>query len=644
MAPHSMQDDWEPTVDDSKSNLLIDLKTPSLQASQRLVTLSDLLVKAASTGAGLKFYPLHQTQEVNVSYHQLLENATEKAKLLHGINGVSPSSIFLIHFTSHLDNIEWLWAIILAGYLPAISTPFVNETNQRKKHLAHLHKLLDNPVVLTTSGLLNDFVEDHALDVVTVESLRPSDSAADQRPIAEIKGDDTAILMLTSGSTGSCKAVPLTHTQLLTSLQGKSSHHGTSSATTFMNWIGLDHVANLTEIHLHAMSLCANQVQVQAADLVHDPLRFLELVAKHNIEYTFAPNFFLSKLREALDASPQFEAGLSTLKALISGGESNVVSTCTALTHHLKRLGVQGEVIRPGFGMTETCAGSIYSRDCPSGDASHGLDYANLGTCVPGIKMRVMKSADIEGKVEEMGDLQVAGPIVFREYFNNPAATKEAFTHDGWFITGDLAYIDEAGNLHLTGRSKDTIIVNGVKYSSSEIETAIEEEMIPGVFPSYTVAFPHRPAGSPTEQVCVLYHAEESGDPQEGYETHIAISKIVSMITSKAPDHLIPLPKELLEKSSLGKISRTKVRAAFEKGDYSTFEETHSHLLTEWRTSQWRAASTPTEHLVLSTISTLMSIPAESLNTRDSIFDYGLSSFNLITLKRRKSIFPSRLC
>lgn len=251
--------------------------------------------------------------------------------------------------------------------------------------------------------------------------------------------------------------------------------------------------------------------------------------------------------------------------------------------------------------------------------------------------MRIMKNVGVAAQPGEMGDLQVSSPIVFKGYFNNPTATEEAFTDDGWFITVDLAYIDSAGNLNLTGRSKDTIIVNGVKYSSGEIETAIEEEMIAGVVPSFTVAFPHRPEGSATEQICVLYHPnflETVEGAKIRFDTATAISKVVAMIITKAPDHLIPLPKQLLEKSSLGKISRTKVRAAFENGKYSSFEMRNTEALDSYRTSQWQSASTLTEILVQDNLSDLMSIPASSINIRASIFDLGVSSFTLISLKR----------
>ena len=87
----------------------------------------------------------------------------------------------------------------------------------------------------------------------------------------EARPDDLAVLMLTSGSTGYAKAVCLTHGQILNAVEGKSKYHGTTSKTKFLNWIGLDHVANLTEIHLHAMSLGSEQVHVHATDFSCEP-------------------------------------------------------------------------------------------------------------------------------------------------------------------------------------------------------------------------------------------------------------------------------------------------------------------------------------------------------------------------------------
>jgi acyl-coenzyme A synthetase/AMP-(fatty) acid ligase len=114
--------------------------------------------------------------------------------------------------------------------------------------------------------------------------------------------EDLAILMLTSGSTGNPKAVCLQHGQILSSIRGKSIHHETARDDIFLNWTGLDHVANLTEIHLHAISLAAQQVHIQGSDVLTNPMCFLEKINSHRVTYTFAPNFFLAALVRSFES------------------------------------------------------------------------------------------------------------------------------------------------------------------------------------------------------------------------------------------------------------------------------------------------------------------------------------------------------
>jgi len=641
MAPHKLEDSPEaasPLEEHSFKTSKISVDDSPIGLVQNL---SQLLARAAATDAGLVYYTPGTVPEtpLRLSYAQLLKEARVKSRLLYNINGISHNSIILLHFDSQHESIVWFWACTLAGLLPAISTPFVADAVQRKKHLLHLQNLLNQPIVLTTTKKIPEFLGVEELSLHAIETLVCSNNPKIEEISASVKSKhEIAVLMLTSGSTGNAKAVPLRHGQLLAAVKGKSEHHGTKQGDVFLNWIGLDHVASLTEIHLHAMSVSGEQIHVPASEMLQEPLNFVRLLDMHKVVYTFAPNFFLTKVRDSLaTAETSFKVDLSYLRAFISGGESNVVATCDALTKELGRYGLHGEVIRPGFGMTETCAGSIYSKACPSYDMARNLEFANLGTCIPGLEMRVMK-IDGTGPAEasETGHLQVFGPVLFDHYFNNPEATKASFSTDGWFETGDLAYTDEQGNLHLTGRTKDTIIVNGVKWSSTEIETAIEEEGITGLIPSFTVAFPHRAQNSATEDICVVYSPNyPAEDDALHFETATAISKTVSLICGKKPDHLIPLPVQLLEKTSLGKISRTKVRAAFEKGAYAEFQSQDAAALERHRDSIWQEAETTTEKAVQDTLAELLKISAADISMKASIFELGVDSFNLITLKAK---------
>lgn len=384
------------------------------------------------------------------------------------------------------------------------------------------------------------------------------------------------------------------------------------------------------------MSLGGSQIHVPASALLAQPLLFLRLLDNHQVSYTFAPNFFLTMVRDALVVEPSFMAKLDRLKALISGGESNPTATCAEITQALQRFGLQGEAVRPGFGMTETCAGSIYSLVSPSYDVKRGLEFASLGLCIPGMHMRVMNITErgTMAAAGESGELQVAGPMVFTHYYNNPAATRESFTEDGWFVTGDLAYIDENGMLNLVGRTKDTIIVNGVKWSATELEVAIEEERISGVAPSYTVVFPTRAANSPTEDIAVVYAPTYSTDDlHKRFETTQAISKVVSLVTGRNPARVVPLPLAGISKSTLGKISRSKMRQALESGELEHYDQENTNLLDQYRRSTWQSAETLTERIVARVVAAILERPEAGIDILTSIFELGVDSFTLIRLK-----------
>jgi acyl-CoA synthetase (AMP-forming)/AMP-acid ligase II len=188
-------------------------------------------------------------------------------------------------------------------------------------------------------------------------------------------------------------------------------------------------------------------VQIESDGIIADPISLLDVVNKRRISYTFAPNFLLTSLVKALEDDKEIKFDdqyvqnleklnlsevleylnnkddpevrqayrapdskhdalsfidddrlkpwdLSCLRTLISGGETNVVATCEKLTDMLQSYGAPFTFIRPGFGMTETCAGSVYSLNCPGGDLKHGGEYAHLGHAIKGLRFRVMPTED----------------------------------------------------------------------------------------------------------------------------------------------------------------------------------------------------------------------------------------------------------
>ncbi|KAL9592653.1 MAG: hypothetical protein Q9179_006499 [Wetmoreana sp. 5 TL-2023] len=455
---------------------------------------------------------------------------------------------------------------------------------------------------------------------------------------------DVAVLMLTSGSTGNAKAVCLTHKQILAAITGKLSGMPLPQGSALLNWIALDHVASLVEIHLCAMYAGFDQIHVPAAEMLENPLSFLQLLSEHRISRTFAPNFFLHRLQRTLDtASAQDTQGINLrhLLYIASGGEPNNVHVCNRVTEYLVKLGaLSRNIVTPGFGMTETCAGAIFNRNCPSIDIQAGSEFAALGSCVPGIDMRISRNVQATAETRDMfdsfntgGALEVRGPIVFERYFNDDKATRDAFTDDGWFRTGDLATIDHSGNLRLVGRSKELIIINGVKYLPHELEAAIDHARITGITQSYVICFAHRPPGSHNDEIYVLYqHEYDANDSHARMETLHSIIRIVMLFAGTRP-RVLPLPSGRLDKTTLGKLQRAKIQAWLAQGQFKDQEALNTQMLDSYRTTHF---SDPRNHIER----TLVNLFADTLNIKylemgidTFITDTGITSVDLIRLK-----------
>ncbi|EAU36837.1 predicted protein [Aspergillus terreus NIH2624] len=542
----------------------------------------------------------------SITYRDLLETASKASVAVHNHQNYTPGAAVLLHFNNHLDNIVWFWAVLLAGCIPAITPAFSNNPVQRVANLEHLSSTLITDWCLTSQALLVEFAGQDAIEPVSVETLGWEKASPDSNTASvKAKPTDTALLLFTSGSTGKSKAVCLSHFQIVSAIAGKLSVVPLPEQSSFLNWVGLDHVAAIIEIHLQALYADLDQVHVPGSDVISDPIWFLDLMATHRVSRTFAPNFFLARIRDALvqnarSASPR-QWDLSGLRYVASGGEANTTKTCDELSQLLKSFGAPLNVIVPGFGMTETCAGAIFNTNCPDYDKKHGLEYTSVGSCMPGIFMRVTNQQGDPLPPGEMGSLELAGPVVFRQYLNNPAATQESFTMDGWFKTGDCGTLDENGYLVLGGRAKETIIINGVKYSPHEIETAVEEHNIKGLSRSFTCCFSSLSPGAETEEIVLVYlptYAPE--DIPARAATADAISKVVLMSTGSRP-HIIPLEQALLPKSTLA--TRASPKNDFEKGLLEIF-------LRSFKISE------------------------DEFDVQTPIFDVGIDSIELINLKR----------
>jgi acyl-CoA synthetase (AMP-forming)/AMP-acid ligase II len=223
-------------------------------------TLPELLSNCAEdvhSTARIAFLNADGTESNSLSYAQLLHEASVYGRRLVSA-GLTPADVVLASFPDHESHMRLFWACCLTG-IPFCPLPALHPDPSRRKLLfTHLQSLFHQPTLVGPLEILQD-----TLSLVPgFKTLDPStlDAQADASciwPARTFLPSDTVCFMLTSGSTGNSKAVLLKHSNLLSSVRGKVRHHGSTPESRYFNWIAFDHVACLSEIHIHALQVNA---------------------------------------------------------------------------------------------------------------------------------------------------------------------------------------------------------------------------------------------------------------------------------------------------------------------------------------------------------------------------------------------------
>ncbi|MFE7931212.1 AMP-binding protein [Streptomyces sp. NPDC057456] len=567
------------------------------------------------------------------TYPELLE---ESLRLLARLrkSGVGKDRIVALLLERTEDFLPALWACLLGGITVCPLVPVRDDPQRWAAQLGHVNTLLDGPLLVTDVRTREELPAVQDLSVVTLENLAPAATdagAGTETGATPVSLDDVALLVLTSGSTSASKAVRLTHGNLLASMAAKAGTQSLTSDDITLNWISYDHVAALLEAHLLPLSVGAVQVQTSPETVLAAPMRFLELIDAHRVTMTFTPNFLLGQLNKIADRLPAAPAlDLSCLRHVISGGEANPVATGLGFLDRLAPYGLRREALWPAFGMTETCAGSIYNREFPGADRE--AEFAAVGRPVDGLRIRIAAEETGTPLGEgETGEVQLTGPMVTGGYWNDKEATEAAFTADGWFRTGDLGRLD-GGRLTLVGRSKDCVIVNGVNYYSHDLESVLDG--LEGIEKSFVAAFPTRPKGSDTEQLAVAFAAapEVADDEPALHRLLIAVRNSVVLHWGFRPALLLPLPKDAFPKTSLGKIPRALMRRRLEAGDYAEHLESVQGLVTR-QLGGYVAPEGAREEALAELYGELFGTNPATISATASFFDLGGTSLDILRLK-----------
>ncbi|MBV9729513.1 MAG: AMP-binding protein [Pseudonocardiales bacterium] len=495
------------------------------------------------------------------SYAELLDEASRLLGGLRGL-GLSAGEKVIFQLAANREFVVAFWACVLGGFV-AVPLAVASDAPSAAT-VKHAWESLGHPVTLTDQAHTAPL---HALSegrevldsrIVVIDELRAGPAEHDWHAT---RAEDLVLLMFTSGSTGTPKAVQLRHDNLLTHAAAAQQHHDLTAAEVSFNWMPLHHVGGLIMFHVRDVVVGCRQIHAPTTWVLEDPLRWPSALHTHRATVTWAPNFAYGLVTEQAERITTQRWDLSALRVVLNAGEAVIDRVARRFVQLLAPQGLRADAMRPCWGMSETSSGqtcSVLPRD-----SGGGSDRAvEVGRPYPGFAIRITDDTATTVPEGTIGHVQVSGPAVTPGYYANPEQNREALTDDGWFRTGDLGLLRE-GALTITGRAKDVIIIAGVNHSSHELEATVEE--LDDVARSFTAACAVRTGAQATDELALFFVLAPHADPAA------AMQRIRTKLVREAgvnPSYLIPVDKQQIPKTEIGKIQRSTLVRQFHDGAF----------------------------------------------------------------------------
>ncbi|MGA5357903.1 amino acid adenylation domain-containing protein [Streptomyces purpurascens] len=478
------------------------------------------------------------------------------------------------------------WACVLGGALPVAIAEHPAPGSPAFERLRQTCALLDRPLVLTDApGAAALAHATPAPRVALAEDCLNTPHTDGHDDHIEPDPSDTALLMLSSGSTGVPKAARLTHAGLADFAASSRRILDVRPDDTMVNWLPVDHSGAFLLYHLLAVFTGCTNVHAPTEHVLADPLRWLDLLHEHRARHSWAPTFAYRLVADALAERPDGHWDLGGLKSLLCGGERVVLPVLRRFLDATAPYGVREEHLTPAWGMAETVTAVTYGRldrpgtvhrllksslggdlvpagaDAPDADC---VTFVASGSPAHGVTLRVVDDQGDLTPPGRIGRLQVHSPARLTPgYVDNPEADAAAYPAGrDWLDTGDLAFLD-SGQVVITGRRKDLIILNGHNVYCHEVEetaTAVD-----GVRQGEIAAcgIPHPERG--TEELAVFFVSR--GAPED---TRIATELKAALFTRLrlTATYVLPVPADEFPRTPAGKVRRAELQSRLIGGGF----------------------------------------------------------------------------
>jgi len=602
-----------------------------------------------------------QDKERNVSYVDLKARALG---LLHHFQtkGIKKGDELIIHLSENEQFIDAFWACQYGGI---VAVPLaIGTSDGHKNKVFNVFEKLASPYIATSRKALQRlsvFAEENGLEAAYKEikskaiELERIESLDTLGTFADVLPEQTAFIQFSSGSTGDPKGVVLTHKNLMTNLNGIIRCGEFKSTDSFFSWMPLTHDLGIIGFHMTPLVLNVDQFMMPTELFIRRPNLWLEKSSEKKATILASPNFGYKHVLKRFKPEQQEGLDLSKVRLLFNGAEPISADLCREFNQAMLPFGLADTAMFTVYGLAEACLVVTFPKvavelstvhivrnsliagekvDISAQKNSGTIELVRLGTAITGTEMIITDENKQPVADNIIGRVLIKGDNVTKGYYASPQLNEALFSDGDWLDTGDQGLINE-GQLVITGRTKDLIIVNGQNYYAPDLEAICEH--VEGIELGKVV-------------VCGVRHPEEAIDELvvfvlyrgELEDFHSMMVDVRRQLTEKAGlDVADVLPIKSVPKTTSGKVQRFSLASAYTKGEYAEIQAALNELL-ETRDDISSSAGSVVERQLLEVCNTVIADMRVTLT--DNIFEMGASSLALAQIHEKiDEIYPDAI-
>ena len=546
----------------------------------------------ASTNTGYRFIAEDSDAEPFFSHGGIERASARFGGALQAMGLVKGDRVALIL----PDNTDFVFAFLGAVRAGIVPVPIYPPTGLGKlagylENTLHIVAKSGAKVLLTNNEikLMLGTIQEKAPElqkIIAVESVRGM--REELRPV-KIELDDVCFLQFTSGSTSRPKGVILTHANLAANVKAimQLGLSVRDSIDAGVSWLPLYHDMGLIGFVIAPLYHRNTITFLPPLLFLKRPARWLETISRHKGNISFGPNFAYALCVKRIKESEMNGLDLSSWRVAGCGAEPIRSENLKAFADKFERVGFRKEAFVCCYGMAESTLAISFSAvdtgvttDYVLGEELWGKGHAEpaeagsegsagVVQCGAPFEGHDVKAFALDDEASErplpereVGELRLRGPSVMRGYWNDPELTRSAFA-GGWLKTGDLGYLAD-GNVHICGRSKEVIIVNGRNYYPQDLEW--EASRVEGVRKGNVIAFGTMKPQNDRERVVIVFETGSQGE-RERTALKGEVRRVVQQALGLTVDDVVPVASGVLPKTSSGKLQRAATRTLYENGE-----------------------------------------------------------------------------